>query len=66
MHNCAGVHCALRLPHHYVLSRVTALTLLRFGGTVLLAPHESAVLAGLDLMAACSSSADCDTHSVEM
>ena len=37
-----GVHCALRLPHHYVLSRVTALTLLRFGGTMLLAPHDSA------------------------
>ena len=45
---------------------IVALTLLRLGGTVLLAPHESAVLAGLDLMAACSSSADCDTRSAEM
>ena len=36
-------------------SRVVALTLLRFGGTVLLAPHDSAYVAGLDLMAAASS-----------
>ena len=38
-------------------SRVVALTLLRFGGTVLLAPHDSAYVAGLDLMAAASSAA---------
>ena len=36
------------------------MTLLRSGSTVLLAPHDSTWLAGLDLRAACSSSADCD------
>ena len=60
MHNCVGVHCALRVPLHCVLIavvpyRVTALTKLRFAGTVFLAPHGSASKAGSDLTAAPSS-----------